>query len=949
MAITWLEKDIEWGSKPSFKRSVGYEETGRTASQVTYKVHLKLKVHGSGTSSSSYGYSIKWNIDGGSYSTIKESSPRWYGNEAYREFTKTITKSVSASGGTSSFKIGIVAGHGSSGSPNLSKSYTAKVSTFNTKPTWSSSARLTARENNSNGAIITNELEGDENSKKIPESIGSIYLSWDEANDAEKNISKYELYCQIDDGAWNMIYSGSTRNYIHKIGDGASTQGKKYDYYVKAVDSYGAKSDSLNLRQFQKNKLSGASLAVNTSIKYNTSELVLTWSGASNTNGNKTFTYEISSPNITIYNKEKLTTSGGKIKILKSGTSTDPYILFNDLQGLVSGSSAKTGTLEINLRTRNSYGSSYSRITKVSVDLKTPPTAPTVLNIGGKISTSLGDFLIPSMGNATLSWSGAVDHLGGTLTYDVYYKIGEGKEVLVNANTNTSIQIKLPVPTASTRVFFRVVAKTSYGLSASSETKQDVIHYYNPPSVSLDKYNRTVTSMTIDIYSSLSSSIPGIAFKKQSYSGNGVTENFTGTKYTASISGLVDSSAFTFTATVNDNTGLSQDVSATYKVTPATPKLSVREKGVGVGVINTGEASLVVNKDILIKGEKKDGAVLLHLATERGWTFRQGGTGRTCTLDLVADVDGKQFRVMDATRTKGLTVYTGTSGTIVNVDGNKVYHVGNKPTPADIGASPSSHNHNKNYLQLSGGNITGNLSVSENISAGASLYIGKYKDTFEKLACRRILNSQKYEARYGVSHATVKKASSESEASMWGSVIEAYDANAKSATRRYLFSNTGIYPLNDNKSYCGGSSHRFQALYCSTGTVYSSSAEEKKDIKPVTSSVLRSEETSPLLATVLKGIKEMSLYSYKYRTLENDQPFVGFLGEELEESNKEFFDLFGSSYLREVETDGESKVVRQYDIREASLNGVLMVGLQSALLEIDALKNEIKNLKKEGM
>ena len=41
MAITWLESDVVWGSSPKFQRSVGYEETGRTASNVTYKIYLK--------------------------------------------------------------------------------------------------------------------------------------------------------------------------------------------------------------------------------------------------------------------------------------------------------------------------------------------------------------------------------------------------------------------------------------------------------------------------------------------------------------------------------------------------------------------------------------------------------------------------------------------------------------------------------------------------------------------------------------------------------------------------------------------------------------------------------------------------------------------------------------------------------------------------------------------
>ena len=46
----------------------------------------------------------------------------------------------------------------------------------------------------------------------------------------------------------------------------------------------------------------------------------------------------------------------------------------------------------------------------------------------------------------------------------------------------------------------------------------------------------------------------------------------------------------------------------------------------------------------------------------------------------------------------------------INYKGNKVYHAGDKPTPADIGAASSSHTHS--YLPLSGGTLTGSIKFS---------------------------------------------------------------------------------------------------------------------------------------------------------------------------------------------------------------------------------------------
>lgn len=917
MAITWLEKDIEWGSSPSFKRCVGYEETGRTASSVTYKIYLKLKVEGSGASSY-YGYNISWAVDGGSATTIKDSG-RWYGNEDYRQFTKTITKSVGTGGGTTSFSLKITGGHGSSGSPNLSKTYSPKVSSFNTAPTWSSSARLTARENSSSGAIITNEIDGTENTKKIAENISKIYLSWDSASDTENNVSKYHLYTQIDDGSWSNIYSGSSRNYTHSIGSG--NQGRKYDYYVKAEDSHGAMSDSLNLRQFQKNTLTGATPSVSSSIGYDTSSIKVTWSGASNTNGNSSFTYSVSSSDVTIYNKESLTSSGGTISILKSGTSTSPYILLEDLKKLVSGSSSQTGSFNISLTTKNAYGSSTSKKVKVSVDLRTNPKAPTTVSIGGKVSTSLGSFLIPSRSNMTVSWSGASDPLGGTLSYKVIYTVGSGSAVTVDVGTNTSTTIKLSAPSSATTISVKVQAVTTYGKSATSSTVSDTLHYYNPPSVSLSGYSRTMTGMSIDINCSLNSSLPNVAFSKRSFTGNGTSGTFNTTKYTATIGNLNESSAFTFTATVNDNTGLSGDVSASHKVTPAIPMLSVREKGVGVNCVNNSD-----------------------------YRFKVSGSSHLVGYTKVDDVlDVKDLSI--ATGDWDCYLYNYRSGKSLQLkhDGRltyhdqEIYHTGNKPTPADIGASASNHSHSNyattshthDYLPLKGGGLSGDLNVKGNISSSASIYIGSYEDKFRAVVCRRKVDSKEFDARFGVSHTSIELTSSSGSSTAYGGVIESYSDGSVQA--RYLFTNTATYPGSDNKFYNGVSSKRWKAIYCTTGSVYSSSADEKKDIVSINEKVKRN--TDPTAKTIIEGIKGLDLYQYKYRTLGDNDIFVGFLGQELEEKNPEFFNLIGSSYTRE---DGSL----QYDIRDTSMIGVLTAGLKEALLEIDNLKARIEELEK---
>lgn len=77
---------------------------------------------------------------------------------------------------------------------------------------------------------------------------------------------------------------------------------------------------------------------------------------------------------------------------------------------------------------------------------------------------------------------------------------------------------------------------------------------------------------------------------------------------------------------------------------------------------------------------------LLAFQTERGWKFKQGGSGSETSLDLVSDTDGKAFKILEPTGKKGVTMWVSSGGTQLNVDGHLVYHQGFKPSPAELGA-----------------------------------------------------------------------------------------------------------------------------------------------------------------------------------------------------------------------------------------------------------------------
>lgn len=266
-------------------------------------------------------------------------------------------------------------------------------------------------------------------------------------------------------------------------------------------------------------------------------------------------------------------------------------------------------------------------------------------------------------------------------------------------------------------------------------------------------------------------------------------------------------------------------------------------------------------------------------------------------------------------------------------------------TAAAVKTAYDKANHSHPYLSTSGGTLSGNLTTTGSVAIGTSLDVkgtsidvGTSGNTSWKcLNIKRTTDSQDYAGRFGVSYvSSVKLSSSDSAKMAYGASIECYNYNSSSAVRRLLVGQNCFIPMSDNNTYCGTSSHRWQALYASTGTVYSSSKDEKENIQSLNTVVLNTE--NDIKSIIKEGIKNTNMYSYSYRALENSDTYVGFLGQELEESNPDFFNLIGSSYITE---NGNL----QYDIREASVVGVLWSALQDALIDIDNLKEEIKLLK----
>ena len=446
----------------------------------------------------------------------------------------------------------------------------------------------------------------------IAENTGTINLSWTKATDAQNNANKYVLERFVN-GRYEKSYEINNINTVSYTDNvSALVEGTSIYYQIFAYDTFGAMSNGLKSATITKNRLTGATLASNSSVSSSFSDIALSWSGASNTNGNTTFKYDITANGLTVYNAANLTTTSATIKIATSSQS-GPYILKNDLINAYKNSNFN-GTLTFTLTTKNNFGSTKTSTKAISVDMRKAPTAATPaisedasLSTAFKTVSSTGNkYFIPNgTDKIRITWSGASDVLGQPLKYDVQVQLGGGSfETKVSNTTSTYYDLVLPKQTSSGQIVARVITKTSYNYTSSKDSPAKTLHYYNAPTCDVIKMDRTSSAATATIKLNANTSIPNINFTTRSYSGasSGTLTNTT-EQQTISASGLTDTSTSSWTITFNDDTGFTaSNQTKKVDIPTYTPLFSVREKGVGVNCIPNGTYDFEVKGKANING-----------------------------------------------------------------------------------------------------------------------------------------------------------------------------------------------------------------------------------------------------------------------------------------------------------------------------------------------------------
>lgn len=631
------------GSSPGMSYEFYAEQTSGSGNNRTIKITLKLKA--GQYSTSFYGYPVQWraNVNGSwsGWMTVK-GGESWRGSDGFRTFTYTATTNV---GTTSSKSITVGIETDSIGYTHwdFTKTGSLTVSQTNVAPTIS-------------GTVTTSP------SGTFSETTSSVTVTSPQASDANGNLSGYRCQVSINGGSWTQIYSGASRTFTHNIG--SYGEGTSFVYKFDAYDSAGAwSSGSVSSATIYKNRFNMDSITSAGSITYSSSNISIAFGGGSNTQSGVSITRKLSCNNgITVYNPT-VTTSPITLTIYKSGTApSTPYIKFDDLKKVFATSTNKgKGTLTFTLTGTNSNGTVKTSTKVVSVNLTTTPPKVTNAIISTvqsestnylTVASTTNKYFIPDGSKHTrVKWDVKTGSIGESLTYQLFVAYGSGSYTKVAdiASGVAYYNHVIPKQTVSQAFKYKIRAISSYdsNLYSEVETTAQTLHYYNEVGLTQGTITRTSTGADVIVTIKSNSSIPNINTKgtwKNCTAGTTTaltSGNLTvaQTAQTIKITGLSDGGTYDLIITYNDNTGfVTANKTATIRIGANLPVMFVNKYGVGVNGVSADSSN--------------------------------------------------SFKV------KGNSNIAGTlNATNLQVGGANVYHTGRKPTPADIGASPTSHNH----------------------------------------------------------------------------------------------------------------------------------------------------------------------------------------------------------------------------------------------------------------
>lgn len=620
----------QFGSGPAFDYIVDINEVGRTASNATLRVQLRLKLHGS-NSATFFGYPIDWycassGVNSG-WQQVKTSA-RWYGGQDYRSYTADLTIPADNSAKTVGVNVQTrTPGYNlSTGAVNLNYNFT--ISSRNSPPYW------TANDMHIN--CWDQDIKYD---AIIPENTSTLTVTCPTANDNENggNIN-YDIHRYVNGNySAQTKVGGSGRSGGDNIGQWGAGTVFKYEGRINDGELWG---DSRWSWTYTKNRFSPATVGNVQKINANQNTFSFTAFTARNQGGicNNSYGYRITSltPGVNIYGNREVGRDAQEniyfalgIKNNGGAEPTNPHWLdANEIKNYLA-SSGYTGTIRLRVESWNAYGSSGNADFNVEVDLRKDLGFCTITHTSGWVAHKGTNYYLPAYKPIDLSWTAVTDPMGGTVEYDVLYQIGDGAwTFLGSAGTARTYRASLATAIGNVshdKFRFIIRARTTYGKQSDSGGPNIALHSYNSPTLRVTKIERNKDNAKITGSLQINTTVPGGTPSLANYSLNsGGQTSFLSAinqgggnpfSFVFTTTALSMSTSYTLTLTGSDSikdalTAAGVSISygtATTNIPVYIPTVSLRKHGIGIGATADTDATLTVGGRIKINGHKLDG------------------------------------------------------------------------------------------------------------------------------------------------------------------------------------------------------------------------------------------------------------------------------------------------------------------------------------------------------
>lgn len=272
----------------------------------------------------------------------------------------------------------------------------------------------------------------------------------------------------------------------------------------------------------------------------------------------------------------------------------------------------------------------------------------------------------------------------------------------------------------------------------------------------------------------------------------------------------------------------------------------------------------------------------------------------------------------------------------------------------DIGASDANHNHDNVYLKLSGGTMTGD--ILSDVNRGVNL--GGANNRFGTVYTN-ILDLGNNTGIYTLGNYVLTLMCGNNRGGQNGEIFYSHNGQAYHIEPKWssndvaTFFSTGL----------GRNAKTFRDLWTHMGHTQVSDITKKENIKKIVSDeeIAKSKKTKDISLlssnSITETVKNIQPITFDYKGMvttdkngdiaENDEISkmarqLGISAQQLEQLNPDLFEYVGNKITVENE-DGDLET--NYSIKTLAYTNMLLVALQETMKEVEALKEEVKELK----